>query len=46
MEVDHDHLGYVLAVRRAAADLVRERFVLEEDAARFISDAQARSALK
>jgi Alpha/beta hydrolase domain len=41
-----DHQGYVLAVQRAAAELVRERFLIQEDADRFVSDAQASSILK
>ena len=41
-----NHQGYVDAVERAAAELVHERFLLEEDADRFISDAKASSVLK
>jgi len=33
-------------VQRAAAELVQERFLLQEDADRFVSDAQASSVLK
>ena len=41
-----NHQGYVDAVERAAAELVRERFLLQEDAEHFISDAKASSVLK
>ena len=41
-----DHQGYVNAVEQAAAELVQERFLLQEDAGRFISDAKASSVLK
>ena len=41
-----NHEGYVDAVQRAAGELVRERFLLSEDADRFISDAKASSVLK
>jgi Alpha/beta hydrolase domain len=41
-----DHQGYVAAVEKAAAELVHERFLLQEDADRFISDAKASSVLK
>jgi hypothetical protein len=41
-----DHEGYVDAVEKAAAELVHERFLLQEDADRFISDAKASSVLK
>ena len=41
-----NHQGYVEAVQRAAAELVQERFLLQEDADRFVSDAQASSVLK
>jgi hypothetical protein len=34
------------AVEKAAAELVHERFLLQEDADRFISDAKASSVLK
>jgi hypothetical protein len=34
------------AVEKAARELVRERFLLQEDADRFISDAKASSVLK
>ena len=36
-----NHQGYVDAVETAAAELVHERFLLQEDADRFISDAKA-----
>jgi hypothetical protein len=35
------HEGYVKAVRKEAKKLVAERFLLEEDAARFIKEAEA-----
>ena len=41
-----DHRGYVDAVRRAAAELVRERFLLEEDAERFVQSADASDVLR
>jgi hypothetical protein len=41
-----NHQGYVDAVERAAAELVRERFLLQEDAELFINDAKASSVLK
>jgi hypothetical protein len=41
-----DHEGYVDAVEKAAAELMRERFLLEDDADHFISDAKASSVLK
>ena len=41
-----DHQGYVEAVKRATADLVRERFLLEEDAERFIRSAEASDVLR
>jgi Alpha/beta hydrolase domain len=41
-----NHEGYVDAVEKAAAELVRERFLLQEDADRFINDAKASSVLK
>jgi len=41
-----NHQGYVEAVQRAAAELVQERFLLQEDADRFVSGAQASSVLK
>jgi Alpha/beta hydrolase domain len=41
-----NHDGYVDAVEKAAAELVRERFLLQEDGDRFINDAKASSVLK
>jgi len=41
-----NHQGYVEAVEKGAAKLVHERFLLAEDAERFISDAKASSVLK
>jgi Alpha/beta hydrolase domain len=41
-----NHQGYVDAVETAAAELVHERFLLQEDADRFIGDAKASSVLK
>jgi hypothetical protein len=41
-----NHNGYVAAVEQAAAELVQLRFLLQEDADRFISDAKASSVLK
>ena len=39
------HDGYVRAVRAAAQSLVVERFLLEEDAARFIKEAESSTVL-
>jgi hypothetical protein len=39
------HDGYVRAVRDAAKSLVGERFLLEEDAARFINEAESSTVL-
>ena len=41
-----DHQGYVDAVRRATQDLVRERFLLEVDAERFVQSADAGDVLR
>jgi hypothetical protein len=41
-----NHAGYVNAVRQAAKKLVEERLLLEEDANRFISAAEASNVLK
>ena len=41
-----DHEGYVNAVRQASNQLVEERFLLAEDAKRFISEAEAANILK
>ena len=40
------HEGYVKAVRQAARELVDERFLLDEDAERFIAEAEASHILK
>lgn len=40
------HEGYVEAVRAAAADLVAHRYLLPEDAARLVSDAEAGGLLR
>jgi hypothetical protein len=42
----HTHEGYVRAVKRAAKQLIEERFLLKEDAQRFISAAEASNILK
>ena len=39
------HDGYVRAVRDAVTSLVAERFLLEEDAARFIKEAENSTVL-
>ena len=41
-----DHQGYVNAVKRAANKLVEQRFLLAEDAKRFIDEAEASDVLK
>jgi hypothetical protein len=41
-----DHDGFVKAVRKAAKQLVHERFLLEEDADAFISAAEASDVLR
>lgn len=41
-----NHEGYVDAVERATRDLVHKRFLLQEDADRFISEAEASDVLK
>lgn len=41
-----NHDGYVRAVEQAAGELMQERFLLEEDAARFISAARASDVLR
>jgi hypothetical protein len=41
-----DHEGFVRAVRKAAHELVRERFLLQVDADAFISAAESSSVLK
>ena len=40
------HEGYVKAVRKAAQELIDERFLLDEDAERFIAAAEASHILK
>jgi hypothetical protein len=42
----NDHSGFVRAVERAARRLVHERFLLEEDAQRFIDAAEASDVLR
>jgi hypothetical protein len=41
-----DHGGFVNAVRKAAQELVRERFLLQEDADAFVAAADASDVLK
>ena len=41
-----DHDGFVKAVEKAARDLVRERFLLQQDADAFISAAQSSTVLQ
>jgi hypothetical protein len=41
-----DHAGFVNAVRKAAQDLVRDRFLLQEDADAFVAAAAASDVLK
>jgi hypothetical protein len=41
-----DHDGYVKAVKQAADALVKERFLLEEDARRYVTDAEASRVLR
>ena len=41
-----DHAGYVRAVRSAADALVRERFLIEEDAQRAVREAEASNVLR
>jgi hypothetical protein len=41
-----DHAGYVAAVRAATEQLVRQRLLLPEDAARLVSEAEASDVLK
>jgi len=41
-----DHDRYVRAVEKAANDLMKEGFLLQEDADRFIRDAAASSVLR
>ena len=42
----HDHDGFVRAVRKAARDLVRERFLLQVDADAFVAAAEASDVLR
>jgi hypothetical protein len=42
----HTHEGYVAAVKRAAQQLVKERFLIEEDAQRYVNAAEASNVLK
>jgi hypothetical protein len=42
----HTHEGFVDAVQKAGARLVRERFLLARDAKRFVDEAEASSVLK
>ena len=41
-----DHAGFVAAVRKAAAALVADRFLLEDDATTLVEQAEASSVLK
>jgi len=41
-----DHSGYVRAVEEATRTLVNERFLLPEDAERYVRDAQASDVLR
>lgn len=41
-----DHKGYVKAVEKGAKKLMKEGFLLEEDAVRFISEAEASDVLR
>jgi len=41
-----DHQGYVEAVREATRQLLREGFLIEEDANRYIADAEASDVLR
>ena len=40
-----DHAGYVSAVKTAAQQLVSERFLMQEDADRYVKDAGASDVL-
>jgi hypothetical protein len=42
----HTHAGFVRAVTKAAKDLVKERFMLEEDAEKFIQAAEDSEILR
>jgi len=41
-----DHRGYVQAVRDASRELIREGFLIDEDAERFLAEAEASGILK
>ena len=41
-----DHQGYVDAVREATRQLLREGFLIEKDANRYVADAQASDVLR
>ncbi len=41
-----DHAGFVKAVRKAAMDLVHDRFLLQEDANTWIKAAEASNVLR
>ncbi len=41
-----DHQGYVEAVRQATRQLLREGFLIEEDANRYVADAEASGVLR
>jgi hypothetical protein len=41
-----DHAGFVAAVQKAASQLVKERFMLEEDARKFIEAAESSDVLR
>ena len=41
-----DHAGYVAAVRKAAANIVAQRFLLQKDADALIAAAEASNVLK
>jgi hypothetical protein len=41
-----DHAGYVAAVRKAAANAVAQRFLLQKDADSLIAAAEASKVLK
>jgi hypothetical protein len=42
----HDHAGYVAAVKAAAERLVEQRFLLPDDAARLVREAEASDVLR
>ena len=41
----HDHKGFIKAVEKASSDLVKERFMLKEDAAKFMKAAATAQVL-